>query len=158
MKSITVFWDFDGTLVSSPHMWSCSMFRAMKEVCPKSTAAIEDIRRYTPHIFTWSYPERDHTAYRGEKWWDHMNMGFMSTYTALGLNEEQARKASKRAREIINLRENYSIFPDSIPALEKMRSAGAKNVILSNNIPELEDIMLDIGLHNYFDGFVISAI
>lgn len=158
MDRLTVFWDFDGTLVSSPHMWSCSMYRAMKEICPESGATIEDIRRFTPYIFTWSYPERDYGQYKGEKWWDFMNIGFMETYTALGLSGAEAERACVRAREIINLRENYNIFPDSIPALERCRAVGAKNVILSNNIPELEDIMKDMGLHGYFDGFVVSAI
>ena len=155
---ITVLWDFDGTLVSSPHMWSCSMHRALLETTPESGASIEDIRRYTPYIFTWSYPERDYSAYKGEKWWDFMNMGFYRTYTSLGLTSQQAQRASLRARELILRRENYAVFPDAADTLRTVKEAGGRNVILSNNIPELEDIMKDIGLHEYFEGFVISAI
>ncbi len=153
----TIFWDFDGTLVSSPHMWSNSMLEALKDTVPYSAVTIEDIRRYTPHIFTWNYPMEDHTAYQGENWWEYMNSQFYNTYISLGLSDSEAKIASEKIRPLILRKENYVIFPDAAETLSCLRDKGIRNVILSNNIPELNEIMDEIGLSHYFDGFVISA-
>lgn len=154
----TIFWDFDGTLVSSPHLWSGSMLAALKEADPQSEISLQDIQRYTAVIFTWNFPEKDYRQYTREKWWHFMNRRFYESYIDLGVTSQVARRATLLIRSIILKSENYLLFPDTVSTLKAVRETGVRNVILSNNIPELEDIIRNIGLHEYFDGYVVSAI
>ncbi len=86
-----------------------------------------------------------------------MNTQFYNTYISLGLSNSEAKIASEKIRPLILKKENYVIYPDARETLSRIKDMGIRNVILSNNIPELKGIMDEIGLLQYFDGFVISA-
>ena len=153
-----IFWDYDGTLAWSEHLWSISVHRALLETDPASPVTFHQIWECMEYGFTWHTPERDYTAFKGEKWWDFMNRHFYESYLKCGVSEETARAAAAAVRGVIKRLENYHLYEDTIEVLEAMKAAGHANIILSNNYPDLEDVLNGLGLMKYFDGRVVSAV
>ncbi len=153
-----VYWDFDGTLVKSTHLWSSSVFMALNETCAEHDVTFGDIRRCMARGFTWHTPQNDYTAFKNEKWWELMNKHIYTSYLSLGVDDETARAATQKVRSIIKKTENYTLYPDCVSTLDALKTLGNKNIILSNNYPDLIEVIKDLKLDKYFDGYVISAI
>ena len=153
-----ICWDFDGTLAYSDHLWSNSVFRALNETTSEHNVAFTDIRRCMQTGFTWQTPSEDYSKMTGEKWWDFMNAHFYNSYISLGVSSADAKAATDKVRGIIKEPANYTLYPDTITALEKSRAMGYKNVLLSNNYPDLTEVLDALGLTSYFDDLIISAV
>ena len=52
---------------------------------------------------------------------------------------------------------SWSVFEDVVPALSKLRLDGWSHAILSNHLPELEDLVIDLGMGDLVDVVVTSA-
>lgn len=153
-----LFWDFDGTLVHSRVLWSGAVYRALCECCPDTAVTLEQIRGPMRYGFTWHTPEEDYTACIGPAWWERMFRRFEDIYAELGVDEETARRASVRVRCLIFRPENYTLYADTLDTLLTCRAMGWRNVLLSNNYPELPAILDALGLTEHFDGVVVSAL
>ena len=154
----TIFWDFDGTLVYSHHLWSGSMYRALTSIDPHTTVSFLQIRECNTRGFTWQTPDRDHRAWKGEMWWLHFEAHAYSSYLSCGVEESIAAAAAALVRRfILDVRE-YHLYPDALDVLNQTSAMGHRNVILSNNYPELADTMQQLGLLPYFDGLIVSAV
>ena len=153
-----IFWDFDGTLVTSGSLWSSSVFKALNDTDSGSGVAFSDVRKCMAVGFTWHTPEKDYTAYKNEKRWDLMNDYIYRSYLSLGIAEKTARDAAQKVRKIIKNKENYTLYPDAAETLRFLKIQGHKNIILSNNYPDLCEVIEMLGIDKYFDGYVISAV
>lgn len=151
-------WDFDGTLAYSDHLWSNSVFNALNETVENHTVTFQDIRRCNQTGYTWHTPEKDFSAFVGEKWWGFMNAHFYNSFISLGICEQQALAASRKVRKNILLSHNYSLFSDAVSVLKKVKEKGHINIIISNNFPELELITDALGITKYFDRIVVSGL
>jgi putative hydrolase of the HAD superfamily len=52
----------------------------------------------------------------------------------------------------------YQLYEDTIFTLEACKAKGYKNYVLSNHIPELRDIIYQLGISDYFENYIISAL
>ncbi|MBQ8228184.1 MAG: HAD-IA family hydrolase [Clostridia bacterium] len=150
-------WDFDGTIALSHHLWSSSVKKAIDLVVPDNNINFLDIRKCMETGFSWHTPETAYPERTGDKWWKRMNKHFYKSYIYLGVSEPLAKTASEKVKEIILTPENYIIYETAIKTLQKAKELGHTNVILSNNFPELEQLMNSIGIAHYFDSFTVSA-
>lgn len=154
----TVFWDFDGTLAYSVHLWSGSMYRAIKAVDPQSPVTFLQIRECNTRGFTWQTPDRDHTAYTNDAWWLYFEAHAYTSYLSCGASDEVASSACALVRHFILNPNEYLLYDDTISTLQTVKRMGHHNILLSNNYPELETIVSKLGLLPYFDGLIVSAI
>ncbi len=154
----TLFWDFDGTLVYSHHLWSGSMYAALTAVCPQTLITFSQIRECNTRGFTWQTPERDHTALIGDAWWHHIEAHAYSAYLACGAHEALACAAASLVRGFILSPDRYHLYPDTLAVLKECKRLGHRNVLLSNNYPELEHIVSTLGLLPLLDGMIVSAL
>lgn len=53
--------------------------------------------------------------------------------------------------------EAWTLFPETVPVLEALKSRGYKLGIISNFDSRVYDVMERLGIYNYFDTFVISS-
>ena len=153
-----IFWDFDGTLVYSKSLWTGSVHKALKETDPNTPVTFEQLKICMSHGFTWHTPERDYSQMTGEKWWDFMNLHFYNSYLECGVPEDIALAAAGKIRGIIKQTENYHLFDDTLSTLQQMKAWGHTNVLLSNNYPDLDEVVTNLGLAEYFDGMIVSAV
>lgn len=152
-----IFWDFDGTLVHSDSLWSRSVYRAIHAVMPSCPIPYTAISAHMKTGFTWHTPDHDHTKLVGEMWWQHMVDRFARIYQSLGADPETAQKASQTVREIIKSVDSYSLYDDAVSVLQTCRERGYENYILSNNYPDLADVIDGLQLRQYFSGLIVSA-
>ena len=153
-----IFWDFDGTLVYSNPLWSNSVYNALKSVYNDTTVTFNEIRACMATGFTWHTPEKDFTAFTNEKWWQYMNHYFYNCYISLNVPQNIAEQATEKIRDFIKRKENYQLYSDACSTLKKLKDKGVKNVILSNNYPDLCDVLKKLDIYDLFDDFVISAV
>jgi len=155
----TIFWDFDGTLVFSRHLWSGSMYAALTAVHPQTAVTLSMIRECNARGgFPWDTPERDQTAFIGNAWWHHIEAHTYSVYLTCGEREEVCTAASCLIKHCILSPDRYHRYPDTIFVLRETKQLGHRNVLLSNNYPELELTAKALGLLPYLDGMITSGL
>lgn len=152
-----IFWDFDGTLVHSNPLWSNSVYAALKDTDANTKVNFEDIRKCMAKGFTWHTPYEDYSKCVGDKWWDFMTDKICNAYISLGVNCRTAQLATAKIRSIIKRADNYILYPDTAETLKSSEKHGNTNVILSNNYPDLIEVLDFLGLTVYFDNIIVSA-
>lgn len=152
-----IFWDFDGTLVYSNPLWSTTVFNSLKEVAPNTDVKFTDIRKCMAKGFTWHTPDEHYSNLIGDKWWEFMNRKIADDYISLGIEADVAQKAASLVRKNIKNVESYTLYPDTFEAIEKSLKMGHKNVLLSNNYPDLVEVLDKLDLTYYFDNIIVSA-
>lgn len=152
-----IFWDFDGTIVHSNPLWSNSVYNALKSADINTAVEFSDIRKCMQSGFTWHTPDKDFSKLTGDKWWEFMNTKFYNDYIRLGVKSDIAEKAVNLIRDIIKSKSNYKLYSDAIATLKSVAEKGHKNVILSNNYPDLSDVIKALDLDKYFDKIIVSA-
>lgn len=152
-----IFWDFDGTLVYSNPLWSTTVFNSLKEVNPNTDVKFTDIRKCMATGFTWHTPDEDYSNLIGDKWWEFMNRKISDDYISLGVDADVSQKAASLVRKNIKNVESYTLYPNTFEALEKSLKMGHKNVLLSNNYPDLIEVLDKLELTKYFDRIIVSA-
>ena len=150
-------WDFDGTIALSHHLWSNSVRKAIDLIEPDNKIDFLDIRKCMETGFSWHTPEIAYPHATGEKWWNAMNKHFYKSYLSLGVDEISAQKAAEAVREIILRTENYILYETAVDTLNEAKKRGHTNVILSNNYPELEQVLQKLGIRHLFEDVVVSA-
>lgn len=153
-----IFWDFDGTLVHSNSLWSRSVYTALQETDANAQVEFEEIRKHMKYGFTWHTPEQDYSNMTGDKWWDFMNAHIYESYIKCGVSEEIAQAATAKMCAIIKRVENYELYEDTLDTLRTAKELGYTNVILSNNYPDMDEVVEKLGLMKYLDGMIVSAV
>lgn len=82
-----IFWDFDGTLAYSNHLWSTTVYNSLKEAAPNSKIEFPQIRKCMANGFTWHTPNKNHRDLIGNQWWEYMNNKIALDYISLGIDE-----------------------------------------------------------------------
>lgn len=158
MKKKVIFWDFDGTLTVPGSLWSASVLRALKKAWPETPHTREQMRQCVVDTgFTWHTPLEDHTKSVGEQFWIDLHEHFREELEKLGIEKEIAKKAAYGVREEVLRVENYTVQPDAKEVLARCREMGYENWVLSNNYPELPELMEKLGLAEYFAGMIVSG-
>ncbi len=153
-----IFWDFDGTLAHSRRLWSGAALEALLALAPDFPMDLERMRGLMGDCYPWDQPEEQYQNLQGEEWWRFMETQFAEAYQRGGAEAELARQAAQGVRRRILQPERYRLFEDSVWALEQCKSQGIQNILLSNNYPELPEIVQALGLAPYLDGMAVSGL
>ena len=152
-----LLWDFDNTLAYRKGMWTQTIYELLQEEGITSIK-LEDIRPYLSTGFPWHTPELSHEEFsKGTSWWDYMNSHFSKIIIKLGVEEVLANKVSSQIKERYLDATRWSLYEDTIPCLIKAKEYGYENIIVSNHVPELEELVLKLGLSQFFSKIYISA-
>ena len=154
-----VWWDFDGTLVSRPMMWAEVALRLLERHAPDHRVSFETMASLVSEGMPWhrvncAHPELSTSA----AWWGAVNRRYEEIFATLGHPSAPTAQALEALREDILDTSRYAVFDDVVPALERATAAGRRNVIVSNHIPELTDLVHGLDLTRYFDAIVSSGI
>ena len=155
----TILWDFDRTLAWREGVWSGALLGALDQHCPGHGLGRDDIHPRIVHGFPWHYPETPHTHLnRPERWWRALCDHLAWVFRDLGYEAELAETLARSTRIIYTDASSFSLYDDTVPALEALREAGWRHVILSNHVPELPNMVRELGLWPFFEDVISSAL
>lgn len=154
----TIFWDMDGTLLSTINdFWSHTFYKSV--IFEGYTGNYESIYKIVNEtkLFSWLYPERTYPDRTGSLWWSDLADGLVPHLSELGMPEENARRAVDKLRTFVLEIWNYKAYFDVYDVLQYTKNKGYENILVSNNYPEANLVLEKFDLAKYFDKFIISA-
>lgn len=160
MSDRVIFWDFDGTLAERPGLWSSCLLEVLDERMPGHGITRKAISVGLADGFPWHRYETPHPELCDpDVWWRTIGAVLVHALTNAGVPPTEAQAALPRFRSrYSDPAIGWRLFDDSLFALETTASAGWRNVILSNHIPELAMIVSGLGLDRYIDAVFSSAL
>jgi putative hydrolase of the HAD superfamily len=155
-----VIWDLDGTLAERQGLWSGCLAEVLDSEDPGHGIRLEDIRSQLRSGFPWHAPERPHPELCDpEAWWLAMMRLLGAACQRIGYAPDRAERlaALTRAR-YVDGSVGWAVLPGACAALRRVRDSGCPQVVLSNHVPELAAIMGNLGLLQYVDAVITSAL
>ncbi len=151
-------WDFDGTLGRWKLTWSEALVEALRAVDPARSITATELRPHLRSGFPWHAPGVTREAVlSADDWWCARVPLFEQAYRACGVDGESAQRAAVRVRDVVARPDEFERYDDALPALEAARVDGWTQVILSNHIPELPEIVRYLDIDRYIDRIFTSA-
>jgi len=89
----------------------------------------------------------------GKTFWEDF---YVEAFRRLGVKADVS-KAVAEIREHFMRGEFEVLFDDTVSALDALKTKGVPMGILSNFSPNLEDLLRKLGIHDYFNFFIVSA-
>ncbi|MBR5521805.1 MAG: HAD-IA family hydrolase [Oscillospiraceae bacterium] len=156
-----LFWDYHGTITKPDNQWVDIALELCDTYFPEMNIPHSKIMENLSGkcLPWWTYPDRDtRHLIENDGWWKSCEDEFVKMYMDSGLKKEQAEKIAPMIRPYVVDSANHRLHDDAIATLEELKRRGYKNYILSNNFPELPQIVTRQGLDKYFSGVVVSAL
>ena len=133
MVAKAILWDFDGTLAYRRSSWSDCLLELLDIHHPDHGHPIEEIRPLLPTGFPWHDHGSPHESPGDpDEWW-------------------------RQVTELKTLDE-WRPAEDAIPVLTELRESGWAHFVLSNHVPELEQVVNHIGLGDLVEATVSSGV
>jgi putative hydrolase of the HAD superfamily len=155
----TIWWDFDGTLVARPLMWSEAGHRFLSRVVPQHQVTRARLGEALRTGFPWQRPDGGHPELATpELWWAAVYRRYAETFRRLGCPIADGDDALSDIRQDILDARRYSLFEDVVPVLDRLSLAGWRQVIVSNHIPELTEIVDTLGIGTLIHAVLSSGV
>lgn len=138
-------------------MWGQVIYELIREAdCVE--VSLEEIRQHLKHGFPWHSPEQAHSEFfKGVSWWEHMTLHFSKIIRATGVEAEVSDRLSSQIKQKYLDITQWHVYDDTVPCLEIAQSRGYSNVIVSNHVPELAQLVNALGMGRYFTRVFSSA-
>ena len=150
-----IFWDFYGTLTYPRHLWTDSVLEALGPLAEEYGVTLEKLRPFLHSGFPWDADGIPDLT--GDAWWEDRYRCFLAAYRSFGVPADRAEAAARRAREFILSPGRYRVRPDAAAVLAVSIYKGYKNYLLSNNYPEMEEVLEGLYLRQFFSGCIVSG-
>ena len=154
-----ILWDFDGTLATREGMWTGTIRKILQDLNLASlNAGTDDIDPLLRTGFPWHEPHRSHTQVRNaEQWWAWMTPYFEKVYRDLGCSSSVARNCARLVRTTYLDRASWRVYAD-VAALGRLTEMGWTHWVVSNHVPELKELVGDLGLGAHVTEVFTSAL
>jgi putative hydrolase of the HAD superfamily len=154
-----LLWDFDNTLAIRPGHWSQCLAEVVNGAYPEKQVRRESFRPHLMSSFPWHDHETSHTHISSpDEWWAAMAPTLEQALrlgAALGQQQASALVTGFRSRYLDP--STWVVFDDTVAALELLAAQGWKQMILSNHVPELPELVAALGLSPYFTAIHTSG-
>ena len=156
-----LIWDFDGTLAyrRGRAPWSLLLAETLDAEEPGHPHSAETFRPHLRDGFPWDTPEVAHPELCGdaERWWQAVRPLMARAFEAAGYPTARAAALAEVAQRLYVDPAGWSLFDDTVPALERLSASGWTHAILSNHVPELRAIVCGLGLDRLVAAISCSA-
>ncbi|QJE98031.1 HAD family hydrolase [Luteolibacter luteus] len=152
-------WDFDGTLGYREGMWSGALADLSRGLRPDLALGPEAFRPHLQSGFPWHDWEHVRKPQSPDEWWQAMSEVI---HRAVAKVERLA--AADYDAIVAGIRDEYlradswALFPDVLPFFSSLFASTKRHVILSNHVPELEEILRSLGIRDYFEAVFNSSL
>jgi putative hydrolase of the HAD superfamily len=140
-------------------MWSGAILEALMGSEPETHATIEDLRPHLQDGFPWHHPEICAEPNRpADQWWEDLYPVIESALQrGAGCSPDLARDVARTTRSTYTDHRKWSVFDDVFPTLHALSQDGWQHVILTNHVPEFNDILEHLALRSHFLNVFNSA-
>lgn len=153
-----VIWDFDGTLAWRDGMWSGCALDVLDEHAPGHGVSIERLRAALRGGFPWHAWEQPHPQLSEPgRWWELVERRVAAAFEDVWAGGDAAGMASALRERYLDVTVAWQLFEDTQPALRSLSERGWRHVVLSNHVPELDELIDGLGLAPHLDGVLTSA-
>jgi putative hydrolase of the HAD superfamily len=153
-----IVFDFDHTLAYRDGMWSATILGILQEH-GYDQFKIEDIRNGMNPGFLWDFYEKSHEELLIDmSWWEYHEKFVERILLNNNLDQPEAERLSKFIKDRYLNQKKWFLFKDTMQALEELNNQKYKCYILSNHVPELEDLVIGLGIRNCFQKIYNSAL
>ena len=156
-----LFWDFHGTLTLHLHQWTDYAHELVTTYYPQYGITMETIcDNLDGQCLPWyTYKDRDSRELLAieDGWWKSCNAELEKMFVRCGLTQQESETLVPKIRPYLVAPENNPLYDDTKMVLETLRERGYKHYLISNNYPELDVLMDQLGLTEYFEAQVISG-
>lgn len=155
-----ILWDFDGTLATRAGMWSGAMHQAIARHAPNNPVSLETIGSHLHSGFPWHAPEHlhDHLSSSAALWWLALERLFHGVLGKLGYDEAVAREIAASVKtEYLDLR-HWQLASGIHETMNELSQGGWRHVVVSNHVPELPDLIKELGIAMHFEKVFTSAL
>ncbi len=160
-KKQVLFWDFHGTLTTPEITWFDVASEAASEVAPKQPLSQEMLQKHLSlSCLPWyEIEDRDASHLKNPKdWWAFCEDKFTNMFQNCGFSHVESTQMAAKVRAKSLQSKRYHLYEDAIDTLNDLKNKGYKQYILSNNFPELENLIREMDILKYFDGVFTSAL
>jgi putative hydrolase of the HAD superfamily len=156
-----ILWDFDGTLAWRPGGWSGAILTVICEGAPwlwRRGLSRSAISEHLQSGFPWHTPERAHPELADpEAWWAALAPVLQRALVGIGMGPAQAAATVPEVRRCYVDAAGWRVYDDVLPMLEALAARGWCQMILSNHVPELPQLVQALGLARHVQGVLTSA-
>ena len=154
MKNKAIFWDFDGTLIYSNESFKDSLECAFKKYNYDLKECI--LKEFLVSACSWYMPELEYINMTGELWWENLIDKLRLFCGRQGIKENDCNLICNQFRtNAINFK--YKLYDDAKDILAYCKNKGYDNYILSNNFPEIVQVIKNFGLDKYITDYFLSS-
>jgi putative hydrolase of the HAD superfamily len=155
-----VIWDFDGTLAERPGLWSGCLLEVLDEEDPGHRISEVQLAAHMRTGFPWHNPDRAHPEWcEPDAWWAAMTGQLAAVCERVGYPRSRALALAAQMRSrYTDGTHGWRLYPDTHSALQRLRDRGCRQAVLSNHVPELAPLLADLGLLEYVDPVLTSAL
>src|SRR5262245_20283818 len=118
----TIWWDFDGTLVRRPYMWSEACCRCLEQIDPRHSVSQDRLRLALKGRFPWH--RTGHADLNPPGWWQEVYRAFRDALHELGCSLPDGHGLDSAIQSDILDARRYALFDDVVPVLQELRDAG----------------------------------
>ena len=156
MKKV-IFWDFDGTLVHFTS-WRLAVLDALDDLEPGHNVEHDDIRPFLRNGFPWHRSDEPHTHLNNpDDWWRALEPLFLGCYKGVGYSDKRSQELAALVRKHMTKPGRFPLYYDAVTTLRELKNKGWTNIILSNHIPELAQVIDEMEIALYIDDCLSSA-
>jgi putative hydrolase of the HAD superfamily len=142
-----IVWDFDGTLAERTGQWSGALAEVLRRARPDSSATAADLRPHLQAGFPWHAPGIARSRRTADEWWGSLEPVFERAFRqGAGLDAADAARLATMVRLEYTDPGSWRLFDDTLPVLKDLSAEGWAHFVLSNHVPELEDLIDALGL------------
>lgn len=139
-------------------MWSAAVLEVAAAANPGYDATLEQVRPLLQSGFPWHTPDRPHVDIRSaQAWWDALYPVLARAFEGLGFEPVQAERLAWRVRHVYPDPKRWRLFDDTLSCLRALSERGCLQVILSNHVPELPELVAHLGIGRFISRTFVSA-
>ncbi len=155
----TLWWDFDGTLVHRPSMWTDAGYLTLARHRPDLARSPEQFHHPLSSGLPWQRSDFGHPDLAtADAWWQAVYHHYADVFSAMGWPISDAHAALPDIRRHILDAEGYTVFDDVVPVLSALQQRGWRHLVVSNHVPELPALIERLGLASFFDAVISSGV
>jgi putative hydrolase of the HAD superfamily len=158
MNTRYALWDFDGTLARRPGNWGSAIQEAALSYRIPRSIDWERVIPLLSHGLPWHEPTKPHHHLSSPQlWWDHIEQVIAHKFAALDYEEPHRLPLAKLTHEIYVKVKYWEAMEGALEVLASVKSAGWTNVLVTNHVPEVGDIVHGLGFGKYITTIFCSA-